>query len=90
MEKVIEKPKRHVGNLINVGLYKFTPDILEKISKIQLSERGEYELTDAVNLLAKENKVKVKKIQDFWLDFGNPADIIRVSHFVKNNNKWKK
>jgi len=90
LKKVIEKPKRHVGNLINVGLYKFTPDILEKISEIQLSERGEYELTDAVNLLAKENKVKVKKIQDFWLDFGNPADIIRASHFLKNNNKWKK
>ena len=90
LKKVIEKPKRHVGNLINVGLYKFTPDILEKIFEIQLSERGEYELTDAVNLLAKENKVKVKKIQDFWLDFGNPADIIRVSHFLKNSNKWKK
>ena len=86
LEKIIEKPKQHVGNLINVGLYGFTPEILKKVEEIQKSERGEYELTDAVNLLADEKKVKVRKLQDSWLDFGNPSDIALISNFLKNKD----
>jgi dTDP-glucose pyrophosphorylase len=85
LKKIIEKPKEQVGNLINTGLYKFTPEIFDKISQISESPRGEYELTDAITLLAKERKVKIKKIQDYWLDFGRPSDIIRVSKFLKGD-----
>ncbi len=84
LKEIIEKPKRYVGNLVNTGLYKFTPEVFNKISMVHLSPRGEYELTDAITLLAKDKKVKIKKIQDYWLDFGNPSDIIKVSKFLKN------
>ncbi|TSC95138.1 MAG: nucleotidyl transferase [Parcubacteria group bacterium Licking1014_1] len=84
LKEIIEKPKQFVGNLINTGLYKFTPEVFEKISKIEKSPRGEYEITDIISLLAKDKKVKVTKIEDYWLDFGNPADIIRLSNFIKN------
>ena len=88
LKKIVEKPKEYVGNLINTGLYKFTPEVFEKISKIKKSPRGEYEITDAITLLAEEKKVKVREIQDYWLDFGNPADIIKLSRFLKDaNNK---
>ncbi len=87
LKKIVEKPKKYIGNLINSGLYKFTPEVFEKIKKLKSSKRGEYELTDAINLLAKENKMKVKIIKDYWLDFGNPADIIKLSRFLKNNNE---
>lgn len=86
LKEIIEKPKKFVGNLINAGLYKFTPDIFEKLSEIKKSPRGEYEITDVISLLAKEKKVKVIKIEDYWLDFGNPADIMRLSNFIKNGN----
>jgi len=85
LKEIIEKPKKPIGNLINTGLYKFTPEVFEKLYKISPSPRGEYEITDAINLLAKEKKVKVKEIQDYWLDFGNPADIMRLSQFLKNS-----
>lgn len=84
LKKIVEKPKKYIGNLINTGLYKFTPEIFEKVFQIKISPRGEYELTDAINLLAKEKKVKVKEIKDYWLDFGCLADIFRVSRFLKN------
>ena len=86
LEKIIEKPKQHVGNLINVGLYSFTPEILERVEEIQKSERGEYELPDAINLLADEKKVKVRKLKNRWLDFGNPSDIELISDFLKNKD----
>lgn len=88
LKKIIEKPKRYVGNLINTGLYKFTPEIFSKIPQVKKSPRGEYELTDAINLLAKEKKVKIKEIQDYWLDFGSPADIIKFSHFLKSSKNF--
>jgi len=90
LKKIVEKPKKYIGNLINTGLYKFNANVFDKISKIQKSPRGEYEITDAINLLARDKNMKVKRIEDFWLDFGNPADIIKVSYFLKSFKKFKK
>lgn len=84
LEKIIEKPKKFVGDLINAGLYKFTPEIFEKLPLVKESSRGEYEITDAISLLAQDKKVKIKEIKDFWLDFGNPEDVKKVCDFVKN------
>ena len=84
LEKIIEKPKEFVGDLINAGLYKFTPEVFEKIFEIKKSPRGEYEITDAISLLAKEKRVKIKKIKDYWHDFGNPEDVEKLSNFLKN------
>ena len=75
LQEIIEKPKEFVGDLINTSLYKFTPEVFEKLPLIQKSERGEYEITDVISLLAKEKKVKVKRIKDSWMDFGRPEDI---------------
>lgn len=86
LEKIIEKPKEFVGDLINTSLYKFTPEIFEKVTQISKSPRGEYEITDAVSLLAKEKKVKIKKINDFWMDFGKPEDVQKFSEFLARDN----
>ncbi len=90
LKEIVEKPKKFMGNIINAGLYKFTSDVFKKLDKVTKSPRGEYEITDAINLLAKEKKVKVIRIKDIWLDFGNPADIIKLSYFVKSLRKFKK
>lgn len=90
LEKIIEKPKEFVGDLINAGLYKFTKDVFDKILEVKKSIRGEYEVTDAISLLAKEKKVKIKIIKDFWHDFGNPEDIKKMCKFLEHggcNNK---
>lgn len=89
LKKIVEKPKEHIGNIINISLYRFTPEVFEKLVKIKKSPRGEYEITDVITLLAKEKKVKVKMARDFWLDFGNPADIIKLSQFLKNSKNFK-
>jgi len=86
LKEIIEKPKEFVGNIINTGPFKFMPEVFEKLDLIEKSPRGEYEITDVISLLAKEKKVKVKKIKDYWMDFGNPDDIKRLSDFIKNGN----
>lgn len=86
LKEIIEKPKVFMGNIINTGPFKFMPDVFEKLPLIKKSPRGEYEITDVISLLAKENKVKVKKIKDYWIDFGKPEDIEKLSLFIKDGN----
>ena len=87
LEKIVEKPKAFVGDLVNTSLYKFTPAVFEKLPLITKSPRGEYEITDVISLLAQEKKVKIKKINDFWMDFGNPNDIKKFSEYVNGTEK---
>ena len=83
--KIIEKPPEFVGDTINVGLYKFTKDIWSALDKIELSPRGEYEITDALTLLATEKKVDVITLKDYWLDLGSKEDIPIVEAFLTKN-----
>lgn len=84
LTEIVEKPKEFVGNLINAGLYKFTPDIFEALEQIEISERGELELTDAIFLFAEGRKVKVMMLQDYWLDLGRKEDVQKVEEFLSN------
>ncbi|MCX6723851.1 MAG: sugar phosphate nucleotidyltransferase [Candidatus Staskawiczbacteria bacterium] len=86
LKTIIEKPKEYAGNLVNVGLYKFTYEIFNKVFQVNKSPRGEYELTDAVSLLAEEKKVRVIEINNNWLDFGEPKDIEKMSKFLEDGN----
>ena len=61
----------------------FTPEIFGAVKKTDKSFRGEFEINDAIMLLAKEKKVKVKKLDDFWLDLGNKEDIVSIESFVR-------
>jgi bifunctional UDP-N-acetylglucosamine pyrophosphorylase/glucosamine-1-phosphate N-acetyltransferase len=88
LSRIVEKPKHFLGDLINVGAYHFTPKIFDFLDKVRVSERGEYEIVDALTLAAKENKVKVLKLKDYWLDLGCPEDIEKIERFLndKSNN----
>lgn len=82
--EIKEKPKEFVGDLVNPGLYKLTPEIFAELERIEKSPRGEYELTDAVSILAKQGKVNVVKLNDYWLDLSLKEDIQKVEEFLKN------
>ena len=80
----LSRPKTEFAeNLINTSLYKFTSEVFEKLPLIEKSKRGEYEITDVISLLAKDDKVKVKVIKDNWMDFGRPEDLEKFSGFLK-------
>jgi bifunctional UDP-N-acetylglucosamine pyrophosphorylase/glucosamine-1-phosphate N-acetyltransferase len=87
LDRIVEKPKEFVGNLINTSLYKFTPEIFDKVFQIEKSPRGEYEITDAISMLSKEKKVKIKQLNDFWMDFGRPEDVEKLSKHLQDGSK---
>lgn len=52
--KIIEKPQKTSGNLVNMGMYVFEPEIFDFIDKTKKSVRGEYEITESIQIAAKE------------------------------------
>lgn len=88
LRQILEKPAHLMSgeHLINTGLYKFTPEVFEAVSGVAPSPRGEYELTDAVSMLARDGKVKLIEVKDYWLDFGRPEDVEVVESHLKNSN----
>ena len=86
VERVEEKPEKPPSNIINTGLYKFCPDVYEKLENSKLSERGEIEIIDTFNQACAEHRVKAL-ISDEWTDFGCPKDIPKVVEFIKNRNR---
>jgi len=74
-EKVGEPP----SHLANAGLYLFTPDIFAAISQTSTSPRGEYEITDSLQLLIDQgHHVAYQKI-DYWLDPSYPWDLLTAN-----------
>lgn len=84
VKEIVEKPKTFISNWVSIGCYKFTPEIFEHAQRVEKSERGEYELTDAISALARLGKVKARKMLDYWLDFGKPEDIKKVGDFLRS------
>lgn len=76
--RIVEKPIEFVGDTINAAIYTFHPDVFPAIAAVGRSPRGEFELTDAVTTLAAQRKVKVIRLEDFWMDFGRPEDIAKL------------
>jgi dTDP-glucose pyrophosphorylase len=83
--RINEKTPTPITNLINAGLYRFMPEIYETADSVQISPRGEYEITDAITALAQRKKVKIITLQDYWLDFGRPEDIQVAEEIIATN-----
>ena len=74
-----EKPSDPPSNLINVGLYAFTPDIFDAIAEIDRSPRGEYEITDAIeHLIADGTTIHLAEYDGLWLDVGRPWELLEA------------
>ncbi|MFZ5391487.1 MAG: sugar phosphate nucleotidyltransferase [Patescibacteria group bacterium] len=81
---IAEKSNEPPSRFINSGLYKFSAAIWPIIPQVQISERGEYEITEAVKILANQEKMKVIVLnQSDWMDFGRPEDVTNFTEFIK-------
>lgn len=83
LDHIEEKPLHPRSRLINTGLYSFSPSVWDIAPTITPSVRGEYELTEAVNALAKREPVAVEALRDYWLDLGRPEDIDQATTLIR-------
>ena len=74
VDRVVEKPKKHISDLAIMPVYLFKPNIFEALENVTPDRRGEIQLTDAIQELIKQNlKVVAVKLRadDMWLDIGS-------------------
>ncbi|PSP82406.1 UTP--glucose-1-phosphate uridylyltransferase [Halobacteriales archaeon QS_1_68_17] len=73
--EVVEKPEDPPTNLVMTGFYTFTPAILHACHLVQPSNRGEYELSEAVDLLIRSGRtIDAIRMEGWRIDVGYPED----------------
>ncbi len=78
---VVEKPKPEdaPSNLAVMGRYVFTPEIFECLDQIQPGNGGEIQLTDAIDLLLKQQTIYGYVFEEGRYDIGDKLDYLRAT-----------
>jgi bifunctional UDP-N-acetylglucosamine pyrophosphorylase/glucosamine-1-phosphate N-acetyltransferase len=80
VKRIVEKPAagKAPSNLANAGVYVFSREVFDMIKRTKASIRGEWELTDAITMLAEEDKIVLaaQLSKDDWFDVGRPWDLL--------------
>ncbi len=86
--KIIEKPSNIREGYILTGLNIFLNDIFNYIGRVKKSERGEYELTDAINLAMDNDTFEIYELKHYWKDIGTFMDYMDACfHMLKETDQ---
>jgi bifunctional UDP-N-acetylglucosamine pyrophosphorylase/glucosamine-1-phosphate N-acetyltransferase len=83
VRRIIEKPASASPDaLANPGIYHFDAVSLAQLQQITPSPRGELELTDLIELLARDYRVGYSISKGHWIPVGTPWDVLLANQFV--------
>jgi len=84
-KRLVEKPSDPQSNLISIGLYFFKNEQLKKLSHINKSDRGEFEITDFNQLLLNDRVLDVSVLERglAWFDCGSHKSMHRACRLVE-------
>lgn len=72
---MVEKPDDPPSNLVMTGFYTFSPAIFPACKLVQPSNRGEYEISEAIDLLIRSGRtIDAIPIDGWRIDIGYPED----------------
>lgn len=79
--KIFEKMDKPFNNVVNAGIYRFDKNIFDFIKNTKKSQRGEYEITDTINMMSKNNFFK-GIVLDEWRDVVYPWDFLGANEEI--------
>lgn len=85
IQRIIEKPA--VGTSTtpwsHAGMYCFTNEIFRYLDQVTPSTRGEYEVTDAVQMMiAGGLRCRIVELAGYWKDLATPEDIAQAEEMM--------
>ncbi len=84
---IYEKTEKPPSNMANAGLYLFTPDIFDAISQTSKSPRGEFEITDSLQLMIDKRRHVSYQGISYWLDLSYPWDLLAANESLLAETK---
>lgn len=87
VQKFVEKPSTMEDKLAVIGMYYFTdgPLLMKACAELmdkRIQTKGEYFLTDAINLMIAEGAKFVTRTVDVWQDTGKPETVLQTNRYL--------
>lgn len=86
--RVIEKPAEGLARIHwnCAGIFVFQPSIFDYLGNLRPSERGEYDIADAMNDMTADDQVLLScQLQGFWRDMGTLEGIADAERMLLEN-----
>lgn len=83
--RIVEKPEYPLSNLAIPGLYFFDNSVAARASKLQISKRNEYEITDLLNSYLSEDLLQIEILERGmgWMDAGTIDSLYGAGEMVR-------
>ena len=87
ISRLVEKPDVPLSNLAIVGLYfikhpRLLVQSLDKLMKDEIKTKGEYQLTDALELMVQAGEKMTAFDVDGWYDCGKPETLLSTNKYL--------
>jgi len=79
--RIVEKPTEIFSHLANIGAYAFGPEVFGILEGVEPSERGEIELTSAIQILADGGAFRVVEAKGYWFPIGYAWSMLEANAF---------
>lgn len=84
-----EKPKKPKSNLALAGIQIYDNKLYDFIRELEISDRGEYEITHVINEYIKRNQFGYDTLQEDWIDAGNPNSLFLAGKLMYERSQNK-
>ncbi len=93
ISQLVEKPETFVSDMAIVGIYyiknsNLLKESLDELLQRQIKTKGEFQLTDALQLMLNKGEKFRTFTVDGWFDCGKPETLLQTNRFLLSKNPY--